>query len=211
MCGVLSRGSKGSRNYVIRWERSKCFVIGSTEDFNIYKNNEGKKSNSSSYSTHLSQCISYLSVTWLSWEWIFQDFSRYFSSNGSVSHFGFSSHSSEKKAIKVSFFSQCGVVLPCGAQPCAGGRGPVFVVGMSWLCSCVLFSTLIDYGLRKIMIEFLWAWDKGKSLSFLNFLAYYCGPICLMASCDGMMKIKHYLSERYDKPVLNYWVSVDSS
>lgn len=43
MCGVLSRGLKGSRNYVIRWERSKCFVIGSAEDFNIYKNNEEKK------------------------------------------------------------------------------------------------------------------------------------------------------------------------
>lgn len=45
---------------------------------------------------------------------------------------------------------------------------------MSWLCSCILFPVIIDYILCKIMIEFLWTWDRGKCLSFLNFLAYYC-------------------------------------
>lgn len=71
------------------------------------------------------------------------------------------------------FRSQFTVVLPC-AQLCAGGNAAVFVISMSWLCSYILFLLLIDYILCMIMIEFLWTWDRGKCLSFLNFLAYSC-------------------------------------
>lgn len=116
----------------------------------------------------------------------FKIFLAIVSSNGSVSHFGFSSHSSGNRTIwtggtslsywiktadlfDVSCFqSQCRVVLPCGAQPCAVGNASVVAISMSWLCSCIPFSISTDYLLCKIMMEFLWLETEGSVCHFLT-------------------------------------------
>lgn len=161
----------------------------------VYIKISREKCNNSSSSLPPPQYISFLLVRWLLWDWNFQDFSgaRYFSfmvqshilASAAVTQkteqFGLveRTYPIESKLQNcltyVIFDPSAELYLHVVYSPLLEEMALSLSSTMSWLCSCILFSIFLDYiFLCTIMLKILWTWDRGKCLSFLNILAYYC-------------------------------------